>query len=237
MAKGVGIDRGTTNSVIAVGEGGEARVIANAEGARTTPSVVEYTDTGDRLVGEPARRQAILNPKRTITSAKRFIGRHYNEITDEADAVSSTSEPMTSAWRDLQNRERIDTLNELDAVAYRVERAVNDLGAQPRCTTRPGRNYWSARDAVSSQADVGTPPELISAPPDGSSDHYNGYEQRSLLRPVSVWECLGGRDTWQPASPPAPETQIGCFLDGADFYMPPGQRTRRIDRPALGAGD
>ncbi|MDP9984630.1 molecular chaperone DnaK [Pseudarthrobacter oxydans] len=88
MAKAVGIDLGTTNSVIAVWEGGEARVIPNAEGARTTPSVVAYTDTGERLVGQLARRQSILNPKGTITSAKRFIGRHYDEITDEAKAVS-----------------------------------------------------------------------------------------------------------------------------------------------------
>ncbi|MEW1820616.1 molecular chaperone DnaK [Arthrobacter sp. NPDC080031] len=88
MAKAVGIDLGTTNSVIAVWEGGEARVIPNAEGARTTPSVVAYTDSGERLVGQLARRQAILNPKGTITSAKRFIGRHYDEITDEAKAVS-----------------------------------------------------------------------------------------------------------------------------------------------------
>lgn len=88
MAKAVGIDLGTTNSVIAVWEGGEARVIPNAEGARTTPSVVAYTDNGERLVGQLARRQSILNPKGTITSAKRFIGRRYDEITDEAKAVS-----------------------------------------------------------------------------------------------------------------------------------------------------
>jgi molecular chaperone DnaK len=88
MAKAVGIDLGTTNSVIAVWEGGEARVIPNAEGARTTPSVVAYTDAGERLVGQLARRQSILNPKGTITSAKRFIGRRYDEITDEAKAVS-----------------------------------------------------------------------------------------------------------------------------------------------------
>ncbi|GAB3569371.1 molecular chaperone DnaK [Arthrobacter alkaliphilus] len=74
--------------MIAVWEGGEARVVPNAEGARTTPSVVAYTDSGERLVGQLARRQAILNPKGTITSAKRFIGRHYDEITDEAKAVS-----------------------------------------------------------------------------------------------------------------------------------------------------
>ncbi|MEA2533472.1 MAG: molecular chaperone DnaK, partial [Actinomycetota bacterium] len=75
MAKAVGIDLGTTNSVIAVVEGGQPRVIPNAEGARTTPSVVAFTEQGERLVGQLARRQAILNPKATIYSAKRFIGR------------------------------------------------------------------------------------------------------------------------------------------------------------------
>lgn len=75
MAKAVGIDLGTTNSVIAVWEGGEPSVVPNSEGNRTTPSVVAFTDTGERLVGQLARRQAILNPKGTIYSAKRFIGR------------------------------------------------------------------------------------------------------------------------------------------------------------------
>ncbi|KJK55577.1 molecular chaperone DnaK [Saccharothrix sp. ST-888] len=88
MAKAVGIDLGTTNSVIAVWEGGEPAVIPNAEGARTTPSVVAFSETGERLVGQLARRQAILNPKGTITSAKRFIGRRYDEVSDEAKAVS-----------------------------------------------------------------------------------------------------------------------------------------------------
>ncbi|RRO17666.1 molecular chaperone DnaK [Saccharopolyspora rhizosphaerae] len=87
MAKAVGIDLGTTNSVIAVWEGGEPSVIPNVEGSRTTPSVVAFTDSGERLVGQLARRQAILNPKGTIYSSKRFIGRRYEEVTSEADAV------------------------------------------------------------------------------------------------------------------------------------------------------
>ncbi|WP_326948677.1 molecular chaperone DnaK [Amycolatopsis sp. NBC_01307] len=87
MAKAVGIDLGTTNSVIAVWEGGEPTVIANSEGARTTPSVVAFTESGERLVGQLARRQTILNPKGTIYSAKRFIGRKYGEVDDEAKAV------------------------------------------------------------------------------------------------------------------------------------------------------
>src|SRR5665213_1090929 len=88
MAKVVGIDLGTTNSVIATMEGGQPTVIPNAEGSRTTPSVVAITESGERLVGQLARRQAILNPKGTIYSAKRFIGRHFEEVQSELSAVS-----------------------------------------------------------------------------------------------------------------------------------------------------
>jgi molecular chaperone DnaK len=84
----VGIDLGTTNSVIATTEAGKPTVIPNAEGSRTTPSVVAFTDQGERLVGQLARRQAILNPKGTIYSAKRFIGRRYDEVSSELSAVS-----------------------------------------------------------------------------------------------------------------------------------------------------
>jgi molecular chaperone DnaK len=88
MPKAVGIDLGTTNSVIATVEGGQPEVIPNAEGSRTTPSVVGFTEDGERLVGQLARRQAILNPKGTISSAKRFIGRRYDEVQSEINAVS-----------------------------------------------------------------------------------------------------------------------------------------------------
>jgi molecular chaperone DnaK len=88
MAKAVGIDLGTTNSVIATVEGGHPTVIPNAEGQRTTPSVVGFTEQGERLVGQVARRQAILNPKGTIYSAKRFIGRRFEEVQSEINAVS-----------------------------------------------------------------------------------------------------------------------------------------------------
>src|ERR1700687_6101314 len=88
MAKAVGIARGTTNSVIAAMEGGQPTVIPNAEGSRTTPSVVAFTEQGERLVGQLARRQAILNPKGTIYSAKRFIGRRFDEVKSELTAVS-----------------------------------------------------------------------------------------------------------------------------------------------------
>src|SRR3954447_21088433 len=83
----IGIDLGTTNSVVAVMEGGEVKVIANQEGNRLTPSVVAFTDKGDRLVGELARRQAALNPRRTIYSIKRFMGRRHNEVQSEEKLV------------------------------------------------------------------------------------------------------------------------------------------------------
>ncbi len=88
MAQAVGIDLGTTNSVIAATESGKPTVIPNAEGSRTTPSVVAFTPHGERLVGQLARRQAILNPKGTIYSAKRFVGRRYDEVQSELNAVS-----------------------------------------------------------------------------------------------------------------------------------------------------
>ena len=88
MAKVVGIDLGTTNSCVAVMEGGKPTVIANAEGFRTTPSVVAYAKNGDRLVGQIAKRQAVMNPENTFYSVKRFIGRKYEEVTNEATEVS-----------------------------------------------------------------------------------------------------------------------------------------------------
>ena len=87
MGKTIGIDLGTTNSCVAVMEGGEPTVLENSEGGRTTPSVVAFTEDGERLVGQLARRQAILNPKGTVYSAKRFIGRRYDEVKDEAETV------------------------------------------------------------------------------------------------------------------------------------------------------
>ncbi|HEY0786968.1 MAG TPA: molecular chaperone DnaK [Acidobacteriaceae bacterium] len=87
MAKIIGIDLGTTNSVVAVMEGGEPKVIANEEGGRTTPSVVGFTKSGERLVGQVAKRQAITNPENTVYSIKRFMGRRANEVNDEMKMV------------------------------------------------------------------------------------------------------------------------------------------------------
>jgi molecular chaperone DnaK len=87
MGKIIGIDLGTTNSVVAVMEGGEPKVIANEEGGRTTPSVVAFTKSGERLVGQVAKRQAITNPENTVYSIKRFMGRRYDEVSEEMKMV------------------------------------------------------------------------------------------------------------------------------------------------------
>src|ERR1700716_1880738 len=88
MAKAVGIDLGTTNAVVAATmEGGQVEVIPNAEGGRVTPSVVAFTEDGQRLVGQVAKRQAILNPEATVYSAKRFIGRRWGEVDEESKIV------------------------------------------------------------------------------------------------------------------------------------------------------
>jgi len=97
MSKIVGIDLGTTNSVVAVIEGGDAVVIPNAEGGRTTPSVVAFTKSGERLVGQTARRQAVVNPENTIFSIKRFMGRHYDEVTGEKVPYQTVEGPSGDA--------------------------------------------------------------------------------------------------------------------------------------------
>jgi molecular chaperone DnaK len=126
MAKAVGIDLGTTNSVIATTEGGHPTVIPNAEGSRTTPSVVAFTDNGERLVGQLARRQAILNPKGTIYSAKRFIGRRYDEVESELNAVSFDVVPGPDGAVRFKVRDKMYAPEEISAQVLR--KLVEDAG-------------------------------------------------------------------------------------------------------------
>ena len=88
MGKIIGIDLGTTNSCVAVMEGSEPVVIPNSEGRRTTPSIVAFVDNNERKVGDPAKRQAITNPKRTITSIKRFMGETYDKVGKDIERAS-----------------------------------------------------------------------------------------------------------------------------------------------------
>ncbi|MCL6583422.1 MAG: molecular chaperone DnaK [bacterium] len=130
MAKAVGIDLGTTNSCIAVMEGGKPVVIANAEGGRTTPSVVAFTEDGQRLVGQIAKRQAVINPESTIFSAKRFIGRNYNEVGSEIKIVPYKVEPGPNNAVRFNIRGKQYAPEEISALVLRklVDDASNYLG-------------------------------------------------------------------------------------------------------------
>ena len=130
MAKAVGIDLGTTNSVIATVEGGQPTVIPNAEGSRTTPSVVAFTEDGERLVGQLARRQAILNPKGTISSAKRFIGRRFEEVQSEIETVTFDVVPGPDGSVRFKVRDKQYAPEEISAMVLRklVDDASKFLG-------------------------------------------------------------------------------------------------------------
>jgi molecular chaperone DnaK len=117
MSKVIGIDLGTTNSVVAVMEGGKPEVITNSEGQRTTPSVVAYTKKGDLLVGQIAKRQAVINPENTFYSVKRFIGRKTNEVTEELRQVS---------YKVIQTEDII----KLDCPALSKQFAAEEISAQ-----------------------------------------------------------------------------------------------------------
>ncbi len=130
MGKTVGIDLGTTNSVVAVLEGGKPTVIVNAEGSRTTPSVVAFKDDGERLVGQVARRQSVLNPENTLYSVKRFIGRRYSEVVDERSLVPYKVEAGPSDVVRFQIRGKEYAPEEISAMVMRklVDDASKYLG-------------------------------------------------------------------------------------------------------------
>ena len=109
MAKVIGIDLGTTNSCVAVMEGGTPKVIANAEGVNTTPSIVAFTEDGERLVGLPAKRQGVTNPSNTLFAIKRLIGRRYTDPMVEKDKNSSPirssrARTATPGWKRAASR-------------------------------------------------------------------------------------------------------------------------------------
>src|SRR5687767_11563558 len=105
-SKVIGIDLGTTNSVVAVMEGGQPAVIVNQEGARTTPSVVAVAKSGERLVGQVAKRQAVTNPEHTVYSIKRFMGRKFDEVSTEASRVAYRVVRVQNgdAWVDARDK-------------------------------------------------------------------------------------------------------------------------------------
>lgn len=124
MGKIIGIDLGTTNSCVSVMEGNEPVVIANSEGRRTTPSIVAFLDNGERKVGDPAKRQAIINPKNTIMSIKRFMGKKYSEVTKEASNVTYTVEKGPNDTPRVKIGDRHYTPQELSAMILQKMKAT-----------------------------------------------------------------------------------------------------------------
>ena len=122
MAKVLGIDLGTTNSCMAVMEGGEATVIPNKEGQRTTPSIVAFTKTGEVLVGQAAKRQAVTNPKSTIYSIKRFIGRRYDEMTEEIKMVPYEVVAAPNGDAPVNVNDHDNTAQEITAMDLRTQK-------------------------------------------------------------------------------------------------------------------
>src|SRR5438045_1656713 len=128
----IGIDLGTTNSVVAVMEGSDPVVIPNAEGGRTTPSVVAFTKDGERLVGQVAKRQAVTNPENTIFSIKRFMGRKYDEVSGERSRVpyAVVRAANGDAW--VETRAKKYSPPEISAmILQRMKQAAEDYLGEP----------------------------------------------------------------------------------------------------------
>ncbi len=132
MGKIIGIDLGTTNSCVAVMEGNEPVVIPNNEGKRTTPSVVAFLDNGERVVGDPAKRQAITNAKHTVFSIKRFMGRSYDEVLDEIKRVPYEVVRGDNNTPRVKIDDRLYTPQEISAmILQKMKKTAEDYLGQP----------------------------------------------------------------------------------------------------------
>jgi molecular chaperone DnaK len=124
MGKIIGIDLGTTNSCVSVMEGNEPVVIQNAEGRRTTPSIVGFLENGERKVGDPAKRQAITNPTNTVASVKRFMGKNFSEVSSDAKEVSYTVEQGANDTVRIKIKDRDYTPQEVSAMTLQKMKAT-----------------------------------------------------------------------------------------------------------------
>ena len=153
MAKAIGIDLGTTNSCVAVMEGNQAKVIENAEGARTTPSMVAFTDTGEVLVGQPAKRQSITNPENTIFAIKRLIGRRYDDPMTQKDKgmvpYNIVPGPNGDAWVEVRGKKYSPSQISAFILTKMKETAEAYLGTKvtEAVITAPETSHW-LRDAL-----------------------------------------------------------------------------------------
>ncbi len=196
MGKIIGIDLGTTNSVVAVMEGNEPVVIPNDEGKRTTPSVVAFMDNGERKIGDPAKRQAITNPTRTISSIKRFMGQRYNEVQDEIDNVSYTVVKGNNDTVRVEIEDRQYTPQEISAmILQKMKKVAEDFTGSEvteAVVTVPAYFNDSQRQATKEAGEVaGLKVRRIVNEPTAAALAY-GLDKRHKDMTIAVFDLGGG---------------------------------------------
>ncbi|MBI3511254.1 MAG: molecular chaperone DnaK [Bacteroidetes bacterium] len=196
MAKIIGIDLGTTNSCVAVMEGNEPVVIPNSEGHRTTPSIVAFVDNGERKVGEPAKRQAITNAKKTVYSIKRFMGHLFNEVTEESKRVPYTVLKGDNNTPRVQIDDRKYTPQEISAmILQKMKKTAEDfLGTEvtEAVITVPAYFNDSQRQATKEAGEIaGLKVRRIINEPTAAALAY-GLDKKHHDMKIVVFDCGGG---------------------------------------------
>ena len=196
MSKIIGIDLGTTNSCVAVMEGSEPTVIYNEEGRNTTPSIVAFLDGGERKIGEPAKRQAITNPTRTVASIKRFMGMRFDESKNEVDRVAYKVVKGDNGVARVDIDGRLYTPQEISAmVLQKMKKTAEDfLGAEvtEAVVTVPAYFNDSQRQATKEAGEIaGLKVRRIINEPTAAALAY-GLDKRSKDMTIAVYDLGGG---------------------------------------------
>src|SRR5664279_111056 len=196
MGKIIGIDLGTTNSCVAVMEGNEPVVIPNSEGGRTTPSVIAFTKTGERLIGQPAKRQAVTNPKNTIFSIKRFMGRKRDEVDVEAKEVPYEVVAGDNGSARVKVGDRLYSPPEISAmVLQKMKKTAEDyLGSEvtEAVITVPAYFNDAQRQATKEAGEIaGLKVRRIVNEPTAAALAY-GLDKKSIDMKIAVFDCGGG---------------------------------------------
>lgn len=196
MGKIIGIDLGTTNSCVAVMEGNEPVVIPNSEGHRTTPSIVAFTDNGERKVGDPAKRQAITNPKKTVASIKRFMGNSYNDVATEMKRMAYTVVKGDNNTPRVKIDDRLYTPQEISAmVLQKMKKTAEDYLGQTvteAVITVPAYFNDSQRQATKEAGEIaGLKVRRIINEPTAASLAY-GLDKKKQDETIAVFDLGGG---------------------------------------------
>ncbi|HYH57172.1 MAG TPA: Hsp70 family protein, partial [Anseongella sp.] len=196
MSKIIGIDLGTTNSCVAVMEGNEPVVITNSEGKRTTPSIVAFVEGGERKVGDPAKRQAITNPQKTISSIKRFMGNSYDEVKKEIERVPYKVAKGDNSTPRVDIDGRLYTPQEISAmVLQKMKKTAEDFLGQEvteAVITVPAYFNDAQRQATKEAGEIaGLKVRRIINEPTAAALAY-GLDKRSKDMKIVVFDCGGG---------------------------------------------